>query len=398
MGRISLLQSFITLLVLLLFSRSKTRKPLLIFILLCLSVTIKETCIFIPVLILAYDVFVNGARSRNIIFREHALYFSHVIIAIAYHTYLNVLGYNEGSVGFDLYPFFEYVVVQAHYLVFYIYLFINPAIQSIYHAYVEPTVLIYISAITGVIVYVGAIGFIARRLFIESKVSINAFFIVFFLVSLLPTNSILQMYNPFAEYRLYQSNIVLCFYLSLLILIAGRIREVYASLIAGIFVVYFLFFTYSHNFFWRDSLVVWQQAYHDYPNEYAVLSNLGFEYAKRGEFREALKYFKKAEHRHRTYGELESAKNNLANMYHKTGNLKLAYEIYRSLWTNPDTTKDAVFVQNYALITHQLDKHVEFREALDSIEATLGMDYVINVLSKTKSIEERSRSAPNLSQ
>ena len=95
---------------------------------------------------------------------------------------------------------------------------------------------------------------------------------------------------------------------------------------------------------------------------------------------------------------MESIKKNLANIYHKTGQLKPAYEIYKSLWENPDTTRNAVFLRNYALITHQLDKQVEFREVLDSVEKTLGMDYVNNVLSKTKSIEERSRSAPNLSQ
>ncbi len=240
-GRTSLLLTLITLLVLLAFANRKTRKPLLIFSLLCLSATIKETGVLIPVLILAYDLFINGRRFGNINVKEHALYFSHILVALLFHLGMDVLGTHQGAVGFNLYPFFEYAIVQAHFLLFYLYLFVNPASQSIYHAYLEPTGLIYVTSTMGILSYVCAISFVIRCLVSGPRTSIHPFFLTFFMISLLPSNSILQMYNPFAEYRLYQSNIVLCLYLSYAILVAGRFRKVYTYLLTGICASYFMF-------------------------------------------------------------------------------------------------------------------------------------------------------------
>lgn len=274
MGRVDLLKTASTLGLLILYLKRVNKWT--IYFLLILSLLIKETCTLTVFLFLALDVTVLNKSFRDINFKQHALYFSHLFFLIPLYYFLDTNYQYGSSVGFNLFPFFEYVLTNFHFLTHYIYLFFNPSEQSVYHEWTaHPPVL---SVLLGILIYVG-IGYCLITQF--RKRPLICFLLFFFLISFLPNNSILQFINPFAEYRLYQSNIVLSFFCSLAVFYGNKITQI-RQLIGGLFLVFLLVFHYLHIQTWKSPITLWGYAYATYPASVHTNIGLGAAYISNG--------------------------------------------------------------------------------------------------------------------
>jgi protein O-mannosyl-transferase len=265
MGRVSLLQCafFLGCLNLTLADLSKNRVPT--YVLLVASLLVKESCLLLPWALLAQRILFSDCENRRLIWREFLFYLSSSAFFVVFYLILND-GSQEQVTGFGLFPFFEYLLVQLHYLTFHLSLLLNPASQSLIHEYPQLTPGILASAAFGLLVLVSAIVLFFRK----GALSPSArYFLIFFALSLAPTSSLLQMVNPFAEYRLYQANI------ALFVLLGWGTEKLRARLslkaffpLAATAFVYLLSFTFLHQRLWADDLRLFQYASEAYPSSY----------------------------------------------------------------------------------------------------------------------------------
>lgn len=274
MGRIELLKTASTLSLLILYLRNVNKW--LIYLLLVCSLLIKETCILTIFLFLAADMTVLKKNLRDIKIKDHALYFSHLIFLIPVYHFLDTSSQYEHVVGFDLYPALQYIITNIHFLIYYIYLFFNPSEQSINHDWTDSPPLL--NVLLGIVAYVGMFWFVFKQ---YHKRAVHVFMICFFLISFLPNNSILQFINPFAEYRLYQSNIVLAYFCSVAVF-SGKVLSGVKQLFACLFVIFLMVFHYLHIQTWKSPVTLWGYAQATYPDSRLANYGLGGAYISEG--------------------------------------------------------------------------------------------------------------------
>lgn len=283
MGRVELLKTFVTLAALVYYLSPK-KNIWILYAWLSASLLVKETCVLTPILFIALDLTVRDLSIRQLNYKEHALYFSHAVWFVAIKSVLSFRAHT-GAVGFDLYPFADYLVSNLHYLTYYVYLFFNPAEQSIYHEWIQDPPLATVAI--GALLY-GAMAFLCLACY--RRRPIEVFLLVFFLLSFGPNSTVLQFINPFAEYRLYQSNLSLAVLLAIGLVSGERYRG--PRMLLASFLV--LFFGASHVFYltqWHDPVSIWTYATAKYPNSTVANVNLGTQFYARGMCKNAMRAF-----------------------------------------------------------------------------------------------------------
>ena len=287
MGRTELLKTLITLALLHLYLRND-RPKWLIYFLLVIAILIKETCVLIPLMFIVLDFTVLKKTSKEISKKEHLFYLSHIIWLIPFHLIFQFDKTHESVVGFSIFPFWEYLWSNLYYLFFTVSLFINPTQQAFIHEYViNPPLL---ETLLGLILLVA----IASTIILQwRKRPVLAFMLSFFLISYLPNNSVLQFINPYAEYRLYQSIIVLCWLVGTF-LIDGTKHRIARLTVGGVLLVFALTFHVLYLGLWKNPLSLWGHANVAYPQSLNIAGTLSDELAKRGLCYEALRVWDRA--------------------------------------------------------------------------------------------------------
>lgn len=279
MGRISLMQAAMTLLILHLCVQRRASTPTILGLLAVAYMT-KESTILIPALLLLYQLSLGEQSLRQALDRRMILIQLSVLAAVPWYVALSQVSIGN-TVSFSLYPFATYCLSQFYYHLFYLYLFVNPSAQSIIHPHVPPTTLVYVLGVVGSVVYFGLVAFALARL---RKQPLPAFFLLFFFLSLLPTNGPLQMANPFAEYRLYQSNIPLC--LALAWGLDGALSLVAQPLVRrlafGALLTVLAAFTASQAWLWSDGLRLYRYALASYPASQTLSTLVGSQLEQQG--------------------------------------------------------------------------------------------------------------------
>ena len=267
MGVVMLFHAFFNLLALYWYSKySLNRMPGLILILIA-SLFARETCVLIPLILIVYESLMNQTAlpklKWSILFAIPFLYFPlNMILQDPGHSMYT------GVDGFNLYPFWKHLASQLYFQSFYLTLFINPSLQSIIHANPPFDLYLALGATVGAVIWIAGAAFIFRK---NKEFPRVTFLLFFFFLNYLPTNSILQMINPFAEYRLYLSNLSLC------VLLAYGIHEFAAWLtrktklteahltVPAIVFAYFAMFTYENVMIWKSREFIYAQALKRYP-------------------------------------------------------------------------------------------------------------------------------------
>ena len=282
MGRVTLLQSFFylaTLALLLYHPRRFWWRNFFIW----MALFAKESCILLPFFIGICDYLANPLKKKKFYWKPHLIAVLGVLLLspILFIVLKDPSSMYRGVVGFNLYPFWEHLFTQGYYFLFYIFLFFNPSYQSIFHE---------MPLFDHRILILGALGLslsIGISVYLWKTRHKNLSWIILWILllfQLAPTNTILQMTNPFAEYRLYLGNLFLCvgtaFFLDRLLK-----KRVYGGILATIILaVYFLYFNYVHQKTWKHIFTTYHYALQLYPNSPNINYSIGTEYFVRQKF------------------------------------------------------------------------------------------------------------------
>lgn len=266
MGRTTLIQGFFYLL--LMYFHLKNKNKIIISLGIILSTLCKETCVLIPFLFLAYDLIILNIKIKEIDWNKYYLYFlSSMFIIIAYN-YLkdpSAIMYRN-VVGLSLYPFYEYLITQFYYFIFYIFVYFSPSYQSIIHEYQKFSPQIHLLG------YLGLILLISMAIYSWKKRKTNpqiSFVILLFLVSWIPLNTFLQMINPFAEYRYFICNLCLgygLFWFTKVLIEKLKISRVLISLCIILYFLYNLMFLNNILSLYSRHLALYGYALELYPD------------------------------------------------------------------------------------------------------------------------------------
>lgn len=357
MGRIELLKTASTLGLLILYLRRANKW--IIYSLLIMSLLIKETCVLTIFLFLALDLTVLQKNLKEINFKEHALYVSHLIFLIPIYRFLDTTYQYGHVVGFDLYPFIQYALSNIHFLIYYFYLYFNPSEQSIYHDWTgSPPVL---NVVLGTIVYLGMAWYMVTQ---YRKKPVNVFMLFLFLISFLPNNSILQFINPFAEYRLYQSTLVLAYFCSLAVF-SGNLFTGVKQACAALFVIFLMTFHYLHIETWKSPITLWGYAYQTYPTSLHTNFGIGTTHIYSGLCDSGIKHIEYACQKSQEIRFWEIKCNAvLSQFYGGTKQFEKALPFLERLKKSTIFEPDWVYYHNYLLTLEALKKEKEYNDLL----------------------------------
>ncbi len=244
------------------------------------SVLAKETGALIPLMLAAYDLTLGGKRIRELDARSYAIYGLGSLMLVPMALVLGLRSHNA-VVGLDLFPAWEYVATQFHYLTFHLRLLIDSSGQSIFHHYPEFSTGVAAQAVLGFgLIACGAL--LAKRMR-GSNPAISFFFLSYVIV-LAPTSFFLQVVNPFAEYRLYQPNIsffVLAGALVEWIMNRAKSRALLAVL-GSIAALYLVGFNLLLQRTFKDEITLYSYALDQYPSDHQIHMMLGGAFESRG--------------------------------------------------------------------------------------------------------------------
>lgn len=285
MGRISLLTSISTLLIIILYLKEKNN--FFLYLVIGLSIMIKESMLIFPLYLYSSEYILkqnkpNYKRASKVAIIGLSI---QIFILILFH-FLNLNSSQQHVTGYNLYPVLEYQIIQFKNWLFYLWLIFNPADQSIIHFYKFSTYYIPLSFISICLFS----WFIWKIRYLKINFPNHCYLLLLIIINLLPTSSPIQMINPFAEYRLYFSNF---FILSLLVLFLSLSR--YFKYIMSLFVIYYLFFNFNIQTLYRNPILALDDSLQNYPESaypYAYLATQILEL--KGEPRQAELLLKKS--------------------------------------------------------------------------------------------------------
>ena len=127
---------------------------------------------------------------------------------------------------------------------------------------------------------------------LKNKNPLLTFFLLWYLITLLPTSSIFPLGDVAVERRLYLSSIgiaVVCAHL--FIWISKRVNTKFSTALLIATLTVFGYLTVDRNRVWKDELSLWNDAAKKSPNKVRVLNNRAFAYYKAGRLEEAEKLY-----------------------------------------------------------------------------------------------------------
>lgn len=369
MGRNDLFRTLSTLTLLYLYLDQR-RRPWVIWAVLSLSLLIKETCALTVVLLIGVDWILQGKAWREWRWREHLLYLTHVLWLPLIAHFFSYKTTHGQYVGFHLFPPVDYIVSNFYYLAFNLYLFFNPGSQSIYHDWIGHPPLS--AVLVGVALFL-ALSWSALARW-PRRWPLGSYMALFFLVSYLPTGSILQFVNPFAEYRLHQSNLALCYFIT-----AGwlslTIPQNLKLSVAVIFMSYCCAFTYLYNGVWESRLSIWSHALELYPE--AKMANIAVAqvHFKNGQCALAEPHLAKACEEYPIVSQRANCLFSLALIYLHQAQTEKAQAQYEKLLALPPELRNKLYYQNLLMLSKNLKQTAELNRLLAEAQQKFPSDF-----------------------
>jgi len=360
MGVIMLFHAFFYLLALNWYAKySLTRMPMLMLIV-AVSLVARETCALIPLVLLVYELLIVKTPIRELPKSKWAILFMVPFLIYPLSIILHDPGASMYASYGGLYPFWTHLASQAYFQCFYLLLFINPTLQSLIHANPHFDALHILGTVIGVSIWIGGLVFLISKYKTRPRAT---FFVFLFFLNYLPTNSFVQFINPFAEYRLYLSNLSLCVLLAYGLHVLATWLTEKAKLTAAHITVpaiacsIFAIFTLQNVMIWKNWELILAQAIKRYPaNDYNYLIQ-GIEYLHAYDFKNSYNSFNQARFlAGRMDAELESNLYILAASCYQARDYSLAWQIVDQM--EKDTQK-APLDENFSKFKDELEQKMK---------------------------------------
>jgi protein O-mannosyl-transferase len=267
------------------------------------SLASKETAMTFPIALLLWDLLMRrlkGAALRRAIGWDHLPFWLVLLIVVAMmwghprYTYL-------AQFSFEIRPLWENALSQFHAVAYALLLYFLPWKQNVdhdlpvFHSLTQwplPLDLIVLGAVAMAAVIT------VRRL------PLIAFGLGWFLLQLLPTNSVIPRLDLLSERNLYLASIGLLLVVILIgayttrwlrtVLRRPRLVQFGVGTVSLTLVMLLCLATNTRNHLYQDAILLWSDAVHKSPHKARPHNNLGHAYALRGEWDLAIEEFRMA--------------------------------------------------------------------------------------------------------
>ncbi len=260
-----------------------------------LAVGTKEDTVTLPIIVLLYlFYFLFKGRGISEFLKVYRTYIATpVIFLIAYMLYrFYLFGFGiPATMSKDILkhitPWYYFLTELKVIIFYYLRLFLIPVNLSV-DPDVQMSTLPYEPAVILAVILIIILLFLSYRIFYASR--ILSFSILWFLITLTPTSSIVPLLDFTAEHRLYLPAVGLSLGFADLLNRVSRHRNV----IIAIVLLFFSVMTIKRNIIWNDPIGLWEDAVKKSPYKARVYYNLGIEYAQDKQFEKALIEFKRS--------------------------------------------------------------------------------------------------------
>jgi len=268
-----------------------------------LSLASKETAITFPMALLLWDFLVrrlNGTALRTAIRDDHLPFWLILLIVGSImwshprYTYLM-------QFSLDIRPLWDNALSQIHAVTYALLLLFLPWKQNldhdlpVFHSLTQWPLLLDVMVL-GVL---AVTAFVAGR-----RLPLIAFGLGWFMLQVLPTNSVIPRLDLLSERNLYLASIGILFVTVLIgayttewlnrILRRPRMVQFSVGAVSLAFVVLLGLATNARNDLYRDAILLWSDAVQKSPGKARPHNNLGHAYAQRGEWDLAIEEFRLA--------------------------------------------------------------------------------------------------------
>jgi len=293
-----------------------------IFILMVLS---KQSLIFLPLIVLWYEVYKDNLRFNSRFYIVSAISLAMILL----FTFIYALPYSEKAIVGP----WTFFLSQMGNLTTLIGLYLLPFQTALLHE-LSFYGSLYPEVIFGILI-AAALVYVAFK----NRKKDYGFLLGAFLISIFPTNSFMPKDDVIQEWRLYPS---LIFFSILFVCILNYVFRNKTKLYYILFSCYILLFSYSiirQNHAYGSEVTAWEQVVKRHPSSDSF-NNLGRAYAIEGKFDLALENFLKAKEADPTnYAYYK----NIAQVYLDTGNKDMAKSYLE---------QSNIVGQNYGYKTH----------------------------------------------
>lgn len=262
-----------------------------------LAVGTKEDTVTLPIIALLYlFCFLFKGRGISEFLNEYRTYIlTPIVFLIAYMLYrFYLFGFGmPATMSRDILKYITpwyYFLTEIKVIIFYyLRLFLIPVNLSV-DPDIAMSTLPYESPVMLSIIVIILLLLLSYRIYFVSR--LLSFSILWFLITLTPTSSIVPLLDFAAEHRLYLPAV------GLSICYASLVNRINVSVVRN-FVIFFVillfsFGTVKRNIIWKDPIGLWEDAVKKSPYKARVYYNLGIEYAQDKQFEKALIEFKRS--------------------------------------------------------------------------------------------------------
>lgn len=260
------------------------RISVLIFLFLCM-VTSKQSFVFFPVLLAWYYLRNLGLKDlRSLVIHPLFLFLScGAMITIALFVNFYAIPYAATA---PVSPQTFFISQLGNFDRFFL-LYLFPINLSIVHELPFYKSIFLFKPLSGLII----LSFILALLFHQRKKPLSLF-AAFFLISLIPTNSIIPKGEVIYEWRLYPSLIFLGLFLAeaSTLLIQRYGREFLFRIVFVFYLGFFIVLTLVQNYIYSDEVRCYQQVIRNYPNNYVATVRLFNQFYTRHDWEQAKRW------------------------------------------------------------------------------------------------------------
>jgi tetratricopeptide (TPR) repeat protein len=338
---------------------------LALFVVSIMGMASREDFATFPVMLLLYDYFFvsdNGIRGVVDNWRVHlsvVLLFLYLVFLVASFDYKGA-----GFEGTGVSPM-EYVLTQFNVHWTYLRLLVFPMGQNLDYDYPVAKGLIELPTLISSIGYLGLWGLV---LYCIRRTPVVAFLMMWFLVAITPSSSLVPLADMIFEHRLYLPSagfFTLAAVLIVFLFVSRQAVKVFI-LIPVVAVLVLGGAAYARNNVWTDGISLWGDVVRKSSNKARGYNNLGLRYSEREMPERAKEQFKKAIS---LYPEFSLAHNNIARIYIAEGDVETGLEhLQAAVRINPDYYK-----AHYNLGNLYMDMG-RYKKAIGHLEAAVRLN------------------------